>query len=485
MKLFAFISAFVGLSSGVGLASVLPTKGSQTELSNSRILNRATHRTAHRNVVATNNDHVLFANTTEAISWINQVKPRLQAGMAAKKFDVLPTTDSRYAILQAQVNDLWNGFVTLFPEQTSGLNVPPVILVDSEVENAFVPKYILEDEKIAHTIVVLTGFVDKVGGVQNRDLLVGMFGHELTHSVFKHILTKYQQNISKYYNSKQTELGYLAEDNPALDAKMLQWTSASSFVGDLTYDEFDGLPSVGVANPVLHRVWRDMATQLGDTSAECVAANSAYSKWFAFQVNSAFESRIILEAEQLPAFKQATQALQAAELDCFKNRKVPFIASAARVLGVPESLLTSDPGMIEMASQFDNAPTVHDGLKQLVNEPRAAMKNVESEVNFSELGFFTHEEHADDVSVLVLRSVGEDSLSLAKAFKLFLSPSDLQACEAIIAAGKTPSAGAFSDPHRSLCYRIDHLERLNRSIDFSSLDIKSFADRYVQVSVRP
>jgi hypothetical protein len=76
---------------------------------------------------------------------------------------------------------------------------------------------------------------------------------------------------------------------------------------------------------------------------------------------------------------------------------------------------------------------------------RANMREVGNSNPMDEIGFFTYEEHADDVSLIVHRHLGSDPMSLSNFFNTLLPLEDRTRCATMVADGITPPAGSFSD----------------------------------------
>ncbi|MBY0314791.1 MAG: M48 family metalloprotease [Bdellovibrionales bacterium] len=420
--------------------------------------------------------HEQFTSSQAALDWTQKVSSTLIANLQAKKFDVLPLSDDRYGTLQEYVDQLWLAFQTLFPKYTQGLNTPPVVLVDSEVMNAFVPKYILKDNKIAHTIVVFTALLDQAGGVSQKNLLTGVLAHELAHSVFRHALDEYQQHVTKFYDAQVSQIGYEVPNDALLNASLGEWKTGASFVGDFTNEEFKNLPSQGVAKPILMRVWTEINSGEFDLSQSCWDARDAMDIWLSYQRFSDFASQYSLLDVDKNALASASESVLTASDACLQGKSPHFLETLSKTLGVPKETLALNPGIAEMDQTFSAAPSVTSGLQAIVAPVRQSMREVEARYNFASLGYFTHEEHADDVSVIVHRYLNWNFSSLPDFFKMLMPPKDLERCNALIAKQKTPPTGSFSDPHRATCFRIDHLYKLNSLIP---KDVIGFANEYV------
>jgi hypothetical protein len=424
--------------------------------------------------------HKLFPGSSEAVLWAEQVASRIALSFGAKKFTVLPVSDPRYPILQAQIHDLWLAFVDLFPEETKGLNEPPVVLIDSEVVNAFVPKYLLEEKKIAHTVVVLTSLLDAAGGADKRELLSGVIAHEIAHSVFRHVLSSYQVKINRFYNSDENRLGFKAASSPALDAEMEKWKQAAILIGDLTKSELKNLPSYGMAKPLTLRVWNQLSLDLFDSSSACWLARDSFSVWSSYQRSSDFYSSFSIRSVDLGALSLTSDELETNTRTCLNGKKANFIALLSKVIGIPAEVLENMPDLRELANTFANAPDSVTGFQNIVEPIRKDMVEIENRHDMEKIGLFTYEEHADDISLIVHRKLGWKPTALSDFFRMFMGAEDVKRCDSIVATGILPPGGSFSDPHRATCYRIAHLQDLEA--EASKYDIREFAKIYVKAT---
>jgi hypothetical protein len=480
----AMIHKLVGLFAATLLvcgsvhASVLPnareTEQKRIETYRGKLLNHNRWNT----VIGNDDPHVIFNTPQDAIDWMKQVAPRLKSSMGAKKFDVVELSDPRYAVLQSYVHDLWVGYRELFPTQTANLNEPPVVLVDTEVSNAFVTKHVLQKDKIAHAIVVLSALVDEAGGVDKRDFMTGIFAHELAHSVFRHLLPEYEARVDKFYDADKARIGFTATRNSQLDRVMGAWVQSAQLVGDLTNSELQMLPSNGLGKPIFLKLWVAIKATLDEENAVCKAAHQSLLGWLKLQPISTFETAYSIA--DLGAVNAASNQVVTQSKQCYQGKKASFIELFAKVLGTTSDQLKGIPEVQEMAAQFDAAADPVQGLQNLVTPLRAAMIKVEKALPLAKVGNFTAEEHADDVSLIVHRYINRDPMSLANFFRSAMPKADLSKCDSILQAGGLPPTGAFSDGHRALCYRVIHLVDLNKFIDASGKDVKAFAATYIQ-----
>lgn len=426
-------------------------------------------------------EHLLFADNASAIAWIKSQKMALSAALGTDRFDVLER-DERYDVLRAYVHEVWVAFTQLFPEETRNLNEPPVVLVSTESRNAFVSKD-LATGKIGHAIVVFTGYLDEVGGVQQRATIIGTFAHELAHSVFKHVLLQYQPKYSKFVISESGQLGFEGVRSPERDSLMETWTSYAGQVGDLTFSQLHHLPSPGAGKPFLERIWIQMRRSFEDGSINCQTARARYNTWYDLFSESGFESAYSVPSGMLPLLETSSLALISSQSACFRGKRKRFSELFTEATGIPASLVETNPAFSQLVSRFDTNEEQLSVLRSFVDAERRQMTNVEAAVDFSKLTYYSFEEHADDVSAIVLAYLGLDP-EACSAFYWKLLGNDRNRCMNLIRGNQTIPAGSFSGPHRSNCYRIDHLARLAKKLRGGPEAVARFAREYMEKALR-
>lgn len=125
------------------------------------------------------------------------------------------------------------------------------------------------------------------------------------------------------------------------------------------------------------------------------------------------------------------------------------------------------------------------GLKSITGFIRKKMTEIETDIKMDELGYFTHEEHADDISTLVQIALGLDPVEgwtdLFK--KVVMSPEDRKQCDSFLEKDKLPPSGSFTDPHRANCYRIVHIRDLVKEFKRSGRSIQEFSLNYIASTI--
>lgn len=228
-------------------------------------------------------------------------------------------------------------------------------------------------------------------------------------------------------------------------------------------------------------IWSQLNIETFDSSPSCWAARDTFDAWIGYQRFSDFTSSYTIRNADLAGLAFTSNQLTSELRSCMAQRKSPFLHLFSVVTGIPEEALSRMEEIKDMAHVFDSAADPISGFQALVGPLRAEMAEIERAYPNSKIGLFTHEEHADDIALIVHHHLGWNSKSLANFFRSFMAPKDLERCNSILATGALPPGGSFSDPHRATCYRVAHLEDLNVEISRRS-SAREFAADYVRLT---
>ncbi len=438
------------------------------------------------------NEHQTFASRGEAIQWAKKFLPSFQKGFGDPSMKILEY-DPRYAVLDSYVQELWAAFTTLFPTHTAGLNSPPVILLETQSSNAFV-RQSGDGKQMAHAIFVFTGLLDlfSENGQINKDLVTAVIGHELAHSVFLHGLPKYQKRTNHFYHRSKLDWGYKASQSPdtaTLDETMAAWLTGAFLTGEITSDDLRDLPSPAIGRTLMMSSFKQMQTDAVDTT--CPTGKVAFQNWRGMFRRSALKNAIeIAPSEQRPpgnttpaSMTQASDELTRQDRACLGSKKLSLLELASKSFGIPLENLKKSEAFMKLEQTFTSSADPITGFQQVIAPVRAEMKKIEVALDFNQLGYYTYEEHADEVSALLHSFLNRKADALGNAFFIFLKDSsaeDAEACARMISSKAEPPGGSFNDPHRSLCYRMFHLGRFSKAV---GNDVKAFASDYINISI--
>lgn len=482
-KLFKFLLllSFLSFSQGV-LANFMGSK----EFGEFQKLERWKEQFQSDSNDFTADEHLQFNTKKEAFEWVDKHSELIQKSNGLKTFKVVPPDESRYETLDPLVEKMWKGFTKLFPEATSSLNQPPVILIDaknsagSDAINAFVLRE-PGSPRMVHAIFIFQGLIDAVEGKESA--IISVLGHELSHSVFKHGLPAYQGKIDNFYSKKESRLGFKAARSQELNGVMSVWLDSAFWAGAITSESLDNLPVPSLGMSLLFKNWQQLrSTNPARDEVSCREAKKSLKVWGQAFSRSSFENKIVIN-EKISDFDKRSLEVSRSQAECLSKQETGFVELLHQVTGVPIELLEQDPTVGAYKKIFDSHPNKFAGIKSLTKEFRARMLQIESVVNTDELSHFTHEEHADDISALVQMDLGLDPVEGMELFRKIMTPKASEQCEKFLSEDKLPPVGSFVDPHRAPCYRIVHVRDLAKAFKESGKTIQEFAADYMTSSM--
>jgi hypothetical protein len=150
-----------------------------------------------------------------------------------------------------------------------------------------------------------------------------------------------------------------------------------------------------------------------------------------------------------------------------------FGAFGVDLIGVMAAAEGVTPAMIEGAMAPEDVALVKgkhvvDGFATLLIDRRAKLRQLEADLaskagkQWGHLRYFSDEEDADDVSVIVLRGADVKPPHAIGSFLTGFLPADAKArCNDLLARTEVPPYGHdLIDEHHSFCWRADHTRRL-------------------------
>lgn len=425
-------------------------------------------------------DHLVFDSQEAAEAWARERAESSKNGFRAKKFIV--THGHEYQpIIQKYIDDVWRGYKALFKDQTRGLDSPPVVIIESEVSNAYVDG---DDGYVAHAVFVLTGLVDTVKSVHNKDGLLGILAHELGHSVFLHGMPDVSRRIQRFYERKGHGLGFEAGRNSDLDLVMAEYLDAARSVGDLAYPELLNLPSPGAGGPYMSVVWRNLRAELAEANAACQEEKQEMGRWNDKVSFNGLRYKHWVADNELPALAKIGDDLIRKQQHCFAKREVSITDVFAKSLRVEKSDLEQNAEFIKFKEIYDKSPDPVSGLQAMVQSERETMQRIEAMPAYKNLGYYTTEQHADDASALALKYVNENPAVFNVLLNISMNEvnpkgDDPKICRENIEKGLIPDMGSLFVIHHSYCHRVYNFLRLSNRI-VQAGDLQKLADKFLR-----
>lgn len=403
---------------------------------------------------------------------------------------------SRDERLVRLVDEVYGAFRKIYPSETKGLeHAPRIAIVQSSVSNAFAlgPGF-AEDEKartdqspwlfIVHTALLEANLDD--------NQLRALFAHELGHLILRTLLPEIQAKLRASYRVRGSEdgvLGASADDDPAVAAHVETILEIQKRVG--------GLPELGIA------------------TAQAGGASGQYSKIYPLLIKQipegsrapsckTFDTKAIalqnLQASLLPGqpmgllIPTPPTKEQQTEIDRLSREIADDLRSCLADLVLPDATslfdLTAEVNKIPAEAAKNPSSKEHaDVLAKMLDEekeadaadPKAPLidRMLRAEVALrarelalrndprfpiDELRTFDYEEDADDASVRILASLGDDPSGIGRMLLASVPPALAEACKKQVDGGGAVRYGRFVDPHPATCWRYYHAKQFSNAL---------------------
>lgn len=388
--------------------------------------------------------YIIFPGHVSAISYYANMEQKYYSLLGVEKArKVIGVKDTRYKYLKEIVSQLMEGFQDLYPEYTENLSDPFPILVEDESPNAFVTPDLsdMNAKKIPYIIVIHTGLMDFEN---DRDALFGVLAHELTHLFFQHTINSNPQySIEGKSNFNSNNLKNDIED----------WKYMADTVGELTWDEFNGIPLMEGSEGYSY-----LRTIVKNSRSERCGTVEDFDK----QINSALN----YNGQSLMKYKYDigvfSKKLDIFLSECSKSYNPTLLELASDANGIPSSELlklieSSGPKEKQRIEKeinlFDGRGSAYSGLKSITNTYFNDMKAIESTYELRKVRYYSNEDHADEISIKILDHLGMNPAGVGLFLLHALPPEDQEKCLDTIKRGESPNYGSLRDDHHSNCWR--------------------------------
>jgi hypothetical protein len=395
------------------------------------------------------------------------------------------------------VNEVYAGFIRVYPNETAGLPTPPrVAIVKSDVVNAFAlgPGFVdspsARRDQSPWLFIVHTALMNR-GGTDSE--LRGLFAHELGHLILRNYLPEVSHTIRSIYKIGASENGVLGEaqtDDPALAAHVEEMLKRQTRVGGLPELGLPVVPSLGSYAKVID-VFVTQALQ-GPASPAVEACKTAKAKTAELQAAQKALIPGAAEGNDAPRSPTADEAAHFDELgaalgDALRACLAPTSPSPTVTLALLTAGLNQLPDaatnpanpdhakliglMLDAELRVDaegptSAPLI-DRLLRVQAPVRSELVMLQEDPRFplDDIRVYDFEEDADDAAVRILAAIGDDPLSIGNFLvDAAMTPEAKASCLANVAAGKPVPYGRFIDTHPATCWRYYHAVQFAKAL---------------------
>ena len=392
----------------------------------------------------------VYASRDEAIAWYTNATAGGETSGVGDK--AVASSDARYADVDKEVADIFQGFKELFPVNTQDLPTPIVILTESANPGAYaVYDDALKQSPNVFMIQTPTLALDKAA-------VRGVIAHELTHHVLKHKWPGIEKKIEVYYDAtKTTGNGFGFEQTGDQDAykAALPIKVYGESTGDFAVTQWNGYTRPEGTLYDFVQYIHDKAKKTN--AAPCADAETAENalKTFADPLRDRATFTIAATPEQLTQLGNLTTTYVQKETACVSVVAGKFYDVIGEALGQTADQIKDSASTAEKEAN-DATPNAYAALVYLTKKYDQAL--IAAPTN---LRIYTYEEQADDTAVSVNFYLDQDPNGLTTYFRTgALDAAARTKCDGLVSAGEPPYGG-LADPHHATCWRVWHTQKIN------------------------
>ncbi len=396
----------------------------------------------------------------EAVERFGQIEAKLAARTGVLPRKIYPATHELYPKAKEIAALVWSGFSKHYPKETSGLNVPEVVIIEDATANAYAV-YDGATKTIPFLFVVHTSLLK-----MNRGAVLGVVAHEFAHLIFKHVDPQIMNSIKKHYvvTFEQEPFGYLQENDPVAEAQVKAALAEMANVGPNIVDEIGDLPFDIWGQAQYFQLLRfafNKFKRAEISDCEAVETNSQKVIGILIASTNMATQELKVPAKEKENLSALAKVLRENFKQCLSGIKPDlaklFADQTGRDVAWVRKLIESQPERLDLV--FDQQANLIDSFGAITRLSQEKLAKIQAEQDLKKLRIYTHEEHADEVSIEVMKALGLNPYNNSKFLLLNIPKAQRLECLSEIRTGKVPYYGNLSDPHHSTCYRLYHSQR--------------------------
>ena len=407
-----------------------------------------------------------FESDEAAAEWFAKFETELakEQGRPPRKF--LTSADPRWAKTRALLDRGWEAFKNNRPVGKLRDKRPGLVMLEDPEPNAFVAPSLALD-KAGFTVMVQTGLFSTGG---SDDGALGVMMHEFQHAIGLHVIGDTRNRLRKFYFASASDepIGKFQSDDMVARRYAESWRTLTGTTG-LFYDaNLRALPLGGSLPDTL-----TAALVQANTVAlpDCTAALELVGE-LKQQVTASFDpltGKIGAVGASIPS--QVDQALLDVKIECFAGFTKDLIAVMATAQNKTPAMIEAEMAPSDVA--LVKGKHVVEGFSAMMLDHRAKLRQLEADLaskvgkQWDHVRYFSDEEDADDVSVLVLRGAKIDPPYAIGGFLTSFLPAEAQPrCADLLARRIVPPYGHdLNDEHHAFCWRAHHTRQLAEHLE--------------------
>ncbi len=323
--------------------------------------------------------------------------------------------------IKEKVAAIHSKFRMLYPNKIKNEKPPGVVILDSRKALGFSPgPYINEKfqatKQTPYMIILYTGLLES-----SYENIMGTVAHELAHLLLQWIDNQGNSHPQKKYYKSDGRPFYTGETiqrDHRLSSQMIYLNNLTFYSSDFSHAALQGIPYDLATR-------RQSATQillsLLDSKSfiyQCFEAKTEYNTYLMAVDNLNISKGgvpLVFEKMNLNNLNERAQKMKAILSDCFKDTRMSFKEVFTQTYGVPEqdydrqvsALRGIDKKLFERrAKHFENSSNIIEAISSYLLDFRREVRMIGKRVGLKNNRYYNHEDHADEVAIEILHSLG-------------------------------------------------------------------------------
>ncbi|MGE3458491.1 MAG: M48 family metalloprotease [Kofleriaceae bacterium] len=403
---------------------------------------------------------VTFDNDQGAASWYGELEAIVASNAGGAPRQAIAETDPRFTKTRELLDRGWKAFRDQRPVgELYGLR-PALVVLDDETMNAFVTNDFNATMNVGFAVIVQTGLIENVS---SDDEVLGVMMHEFQHAVGLHAMPGVSDRIRKFYIAPpgNEPIGNRVDEDPIAREYGTAWRQYAEEAGAYSSQYLGGYP---LGEGLVQQVFT-IAVQRGVAAnpSGCQTAKQALRNIEGVATPDPLSGAVTGNVLALESAIDA--AMSALRNPCMAGFAPDFLDILAEIGGVTRAEIQAGLSASDLA--LVAGKNIIDGISAFTKDRRSKMRALEqgfteeTGLPWSQLRYFSDEENADDVSVLVLHAAGASPTGLAD-YNISAVPELVRdGCRELIARGQVPPYGVdLLDQHHASCWRAFHITQI-------------------------
>lgn len=322
-----------------------------------------------------------------------------------------------YQRIESIIAKLTPGFARFFPGTVPPDKIPLLVIIDDDQDNAFIPNDVYSSDR-PYAVYMHKGILK-----YSNEALTSIIAHELSHFFLQYNEYNTDYPAAKFYYGQPNDvhIGPEITRDEKLDQLGSRWLQFADVVGPFSHEFLGRLP-IGAGENELGRIARSLIER-NSTKPACEKVISSYSKvekllkpyiapdqFFLKPIPTSKSQRISQLANQIESELKACNGEYRTTLeDFYANHYGISIYDARKILYL------SEPATIELQRQeeeFFERLDAAEAILAIARWARAEMREIEKQIDLKTLRVYTHEDHADEISIYVIYRMGLNPLNI-------------------------------------------------------------------------